>query len=97
MTDHLRTIFIRAAIWHGELDEADQYLAVHPELATGDIHTAVYYSPETDDNDAMKLLVETGKLTPENISLMLIRKHDWHDYDGVKPSGYPAADELLLS
>jgi len=45
---------------------------------------AVYHSPETGDNAAMKLLVETGKVTPENLSLMLIRKHDWHDYEGVK-------------
>ena len=45
---------------------------------------AVYHSPETYDNAAMKLLVETGKLTPENLSLMLIRKHDWHDYQGAK-------------
>ncbi len=45
---------------------------------------AVYHSPETSDNAAMKLLVETGKVTPENLSLMLIRKHDWHDYEGVK-------------
>ena len=45
---------------------------------------AVYHSPETHDNGAMKLLVETGELTRENLSLMLIRKHDWHDYDGAK-------------
>jgi ankyrin repeat protein len=45
---------------------------------------AVYHSPETDDNDALKALVETGKLTGENLSMMLIRKHDWHDYDGAK-------------
>ena len=45
---------------------------------------AVYHSPETYDNAAMRLLVETGKLTPENLSLMLIRKHDWHDYEGAK-------------
>jgi len=194
MTEDPRITFIKAAIWHGSLDEADQCLSLHPELASCDIHTAaitgnveavrrfldedplnatavsepyggtalvymcmsrylrldkskndnflriatllleagtdpntgfwtegqypefetalygaagiahhaeltklllehgadpndgeaVYHSPETDDNDAMKLLVETGKLAPENISLMLIRKHDWHDYDGVK-------------
>ena len=188
----MRTKFIKAAIWHGSLDEASQCLATNPELASSDIHTAaitgnveavrrflaedpanataisepyggtalvymclskylrfhksnnflqiatalleagadansgfwtegqypefetalygaagvahnaaltklllehgadpndeeaVYHSPESDDNDAMKLLVETGKLSPENISLMLIRKHDWHDHDGVK-------------
>jgi len=45
---------------------------------------AVYHSPETYDNSAMQLLVETGKLTDDNLALMLIRKHDWHDYDGVK-------------
>jgi ankyrin repeat protein len=45
---------------------------------------AVYHSPETDDADAMKLLVETGKVTTDNLSLMLIRKLDWHDYNGAK-------------
>ena len=45
---------------------------------------AVYHSPETYDNAAMKLLVETGRLTDEYLSMMLIRKHDWHDYEGAK-------------
>jgi ankyrin repeat protein len=45
---------------------------------------AVYHSPETYDSRAMQVLVETGRLTPENLALMLIRKHDWHDYEGVK-------------
>jgi len=45
---------------------------------------AVYHSPETRDNAAMRLLVETGKLTRENLALMLVRKHDWHDYEGAK-------------
>ncbi len=45
---------------------------------------AVYHSPETRDNAAMQLLVETGKLTAENLALMLIRKHDWHDYAGAR-------------
>jgi ankyrin repeat protein len=43
-----------------------------------------YHSPETDDNDALKLLVETGKLTADSLVLMLIRKHDWHDHEGVQ-------------
>jgi len=43
-----------------------------------------YHAPETDDNTVVKMLVETGKLTPESLSVMLIRKHDWHDYEGVK-------------
>ncbi|MFN2603554.1 MAG: ankyrin repeat domain-containing protein [Gemmatimonadaceae bacterium] len=45
---------------------------------------AAYHSPETYENGAMQLLVETGKLTPENLVMMLLRKHDWHDYDGQK-------------
>jgi len=45
---------------------------------------AVYHSPETRDNAAMQLLVGTGKVRAENLSLMLIRKHDWHDYEGVQ-------------
>jgi ankyrin repeat protein len=45
---------------------------------------AVYHSPETDDYAAMQLLVETGRLTDRNLTMMLIRKHDWHDYEGAK-------------
>ena len=45
---------------------------------------AVYHSPEGDDLGAMQVLVETGKVTPENLSLMLVRKHDWHDAGGVQ-------------
>lgn len=193
MTDS-RAAFIKAATWHGDLEEADAMLARHPELASSDIHTAailgddeavrrfltqdrsnataksppyggdaltylalsnylrleptrtpaflraatalldagadpnagfwmtdqhrshetplygaagvahnaeltrlllehgadpndnesVYHSPETYDLAAMKLLVATGELTPENLALMLVRKHDWHDIEGVK-------------
>jgi ankyrin repeat protein len=45
---------------------------------------AVYHSPEGGELGAMKALVETGRITLDNLSLMLVRKHDWHDYDGVK-------------
>lgn len=45
---------------------------------------AVYHSPEGGDLGAMQVLVETGRLRPEDLSLMLIRKHDWHDYHGVQ-------------
>jgi ankyrin repeat protein len=194
MNDERRTDFIKAATWYGSLEEAEQMLASHPEIATCDIYTAsitgdadavrqflaedpknatavsgpyggnalvylclskylrlnksksndfiaaatalldagadpnsgflsngqfpefesalygaagvahdagltrlllsrgaepndeeaIYHSPETYDNDAMKALVETGKLMKENLSVMLIRKIDWHDYDGLK-------------
>jgi ankyrin repeat protein len=45
---------------------------------------AVYHSPETYENAAMQLLVETGKLSDDSLALMLVRKHDWHDYEGSK-------------
>jgi ankyrin repeat protein len=67
-------------------------IAHHPELtrlllergADPNDEETVYHTPETYDNRALKLIVETGKLTEESLSLMLIRKHDWHDYEGVK-------------
>jgi len=42
-----------------------------------------YHTPESYDNDALKVLVESGKLTADNLATMLIRKHDWHDLDGA--------------
>ncbi|MGH7585519.1 MAG: ankyrin repeat domain-containing protein [Gemmatimonadales bacterium] len=44
----------------------------------------VYHSPDTNDNAAMRLVVETGRLTADSLSLMLVRKHDWHDLEGVR-------------
>ena len=67
-------------------------VAHHPELTRlllergadpNDIEVC-YHSPETYDLRAMQLVVETGRVTPDNLALMLVRKHDWHDYDGVK-------------
>ncbi|OQP62449.1 hypothetical protein A3860_27535 [Niastella vici] len=194
MNEERRTAFIKAAIWDGSLEEAEQLLLSHPEIAAMDIHTAavtgqvelvreflaedaanatalsepyggnalvylcmskylrlhknrngdfieaatalldagadpnsgfmmqgefpgfesalygaagiahdaaltslllaygaepndeeaVYHSPETYENEAMQALVQTGKLTNENLSMMLIRKIDWHDYDGLQ-------------
>jgi ankyrin repeat protein len=44
----------------------------------------VYHTPETYDNAAMKVLVESGKLNADSLATMLLRKADWHDYDGIK-------------
>jgi ankyrin repeat protein len=43
-----------------------------------------YHTPETYDNGALKVLVESGKLTEDNLTMILLRKTDWHDYDGIK-------------
>jgi len=44
----------------------------------------VYHTPETWDNAALKILLESGKLTAASLARMLLRKTDWHDYDGIK-------------
>ena len=186
-----RNAFLKAAIWHGTLDRANEILARHPELASSDIHTAavlgdeatvrrivaedpssvnaksqpyggdalnylglskflrldpsrsealvrtakvlldagadpnsgfwlngehetamygaagvahhaaltrllierggdpndpevVYHTPEDWDLEALKAVVESGRVTPANLAMMLCRKHDWHHTDGVR-------------
>ena len=82
-------------------------VAHHPELtrlllqrgADPNDGEVAYHAPESDDNRALILLVESGKMTPQNLAMMLVRKHDWHDYDGAKyllehgvsPNGAPPA------
>ncbi len=44
----------------------------------------VYHSPEGYDNAALKVLVESGKLTADSLATMLLRKCDWHDLEGVR-------------
>lgn len=44
----------------------------------------VYHGPETHDLDALRVIVESGKLTDEDLCLMLIRKLDWHHAEGVR-------------
>src|SRR3954469_5039906 len=43
-----------------------------------------YHAPETYDNAALKILVDSGKLTAASLSTILLRKTDWHDHDGIK-------------
>jgi ankyrin repeat protein len=47
-------------------------------------HEVPYHTPESYDNAALMALLETGKLTQESLSVMLVRKHDWHDIAGVR-------------
>ena len=66
-------------------------VAHHPELtrllvdrgANPNDDEVPYHSPETLDNRTIQVLVESGKMTPDSVVTMLIRKLDWHDYDGV--------------
>jgi ankyrin repeat protein len=43
-----------------------------------------YHAPETYDNAAMKVLVESGKMRADKLNGMLLRKADWHDYEGIR-------------
>ncbi|HEY2377881.1 MAG TPA: ankyrin repeat domain-containing protein [Gemmatimonadaceae bacterium] len=43
-----------------------------------------YHSVEAPDNDAFKLLLNSGKLTKDSLNMMLLRKSDWHDYEGIQ-------------
>src|SRR6266480_4184234 len=43
-----------------------------------------YHAPETHDNAALKILVESGTLNPDSLGTILLRKTDWHDYEGIK-------------
>jgi ankyrin repeat protein len=44
----------------------------------------VYHSPETYDNAALRVLVESGRLTGDSLATMLFRKADWHDTEGIR-------------
>jgi ankyrin repeat protein len=43
-----------------------------------------YHVPEGHDNVLMKVLLESGTLNDESLTTMLLRKTDWHDFDGLK-------------
>jgi ankyrin repeat protein len=43
-----------------------------------------YHVPETYDNTVLKILLGSGKLTSTSLTWILLRKTDWHDYEGVK-------------
>jgi ankyrin repeat protein len=42
-----------------------------------------YHSPEWGDLEVVEALVETGRLNADSLATLLIRKHDWHDAQGV--------------
>ncbi len=67
-------------------------LAQHPELtrlllergADPNDGETPYHVPETYDNTVMKILVESGKLNEDGMTTLLLRKTDWHDFEGIK-------------
>jgi ankyrin repeat protein len=67
-------------------------IAHHPELtrllleygADPNDDETPYHVIETSDNRAMQVLVESGRLTADSMATLLLRKHDWHDFEGIK-------------
>jgi ankyrin repeat protein len=43
-----------------------------------------YHTAESYDNAAMKVLVQSGKLNKDSLATLLLRKADWHDFEGIK-------------
>ncbi len=66
-------------------------VAHHPELtrlllqygADPNDEETPYHAPETYDNRALEVLVDSGKLTDDGLTMILLRKTDWHDLDGI--------------
>jgi ankyrin repeat protein len=43
-----------------------------------------YHAPEGWDNDALKVLLQSGRMNGDSLATMLLRKTDWHDCEGVR-------------
>jgi ankyrin repeat protein len=56
-----------------------------------------YHAPETYDNAAVKVLVESGKMRADLLAGMLLRKADWHDYEGIRYLLEHGADPNLIT
>jgi ankyrin repeat protein len=56
-----------------------------------------YHAPESYDNAALKVLVESGKMRADLLAGMLLRKADWHDSEGIKYLLEHGADPNLLT
>ena len=56
-----------------------------------------YHAPESYDNGAVLALIDSGKLNAKSLTMMLIRKADWHDYAGAKLLLENGADPNLMT
>jgi ankyrin repeat protein len=67
-------------------------IAQHPQLtrlllergADPNDEETPYHVVETYDNTVITILVESGKLNETSMTTLLLRKTDWHDYEGIK-------------
>lgn len=57
-----------------------------------------YHTPETwGNNAALQVVVGSGRLTPESLALMMLRKLDWTDFDAVEWLLQRGADPNLVN
>lgn len=67
-------------------------VAHHPELtrllldrgANPNDGETPYHAPESYDNAALTVLLDSAKLSADSLATMLLRKADWHDLDGIR-------------
>jgi ankyrin repeat protein len=43
-----------------------------------------YHVAETWNNDALRVLLDSGRLTADSLATILLRKADWHDLEGMR-------------
>ncbi len=56
-----------------------------------------YHAPETYNNGAVAALIASGKLNAKSLSMMLVRKADFHDIDGMRMLLENGADPNLMT
>ena len=67
-------------------------LARHAEMARllldhgadPDDDEVAYHTAEGYENSALRVVVESGRCSPDTLATMLLRKCDWHDVNGVR-------------
>jgi ankyrin repeat protein len=57
----------------------------------------VYHAPEGWDLGAFRAVLESGELTPDSLTMMLLRKIDWHDIEGMRLTLQHGADPTRRS
>jgi len=62
--------------------ELTRLLVEHGADANDD--ETIYHAPETHDNAVLQVLVASGRLAPDSLATLLVRKADWHDEGGVR-------------
>jgi ankyrin repeat protein len=56
-----------------------------------------YHAPESNDNQVLRVLLDSGKLNADSLATMLLRKCDWHDGEGIQMLLAEGADPNRLT